>query len=444
MKFQRMITLSLFVTILISIAPNQITESAAWMGKKPSGAAHGSIQSRPAGIDLDVTYISRTARYEWDAAKKWPDEGEQVTFTAHIRNKGTIASGAYTYQWKMDDQIVSTGTAPSILPEGESTQPYNWTWKSGRHHVGFQVDPQDIVAETAEVNNAITDPTDALTLGFWVEQSVYDTFNNALNAAGTYSWEDWAQRIVQKMNGMAEKSVYPLAPQGVLTRVRLDNITVAPDGTLFNQGPWHAPYDTIYDGRWGFSYDEWYDCTNIECYDVDWGVIHELGHYLLGRVDIYGLDVQGGDVNVLDEAGQRISGTFLLPYIAWDVVHYASRIYDVMHNPSSLAWFSEYHTYSLNRDWPPGQRTHQGWNYIYQVPSDTRIRVLDNTDQPMPNVEVSVYQALPEMASREPTARILIMPPILWELPITRGFFLLANDPLASSRVMALPLVLTS
>ncbi|MFV2044348.1 MAG: PQQ-binding-like beta-propeller repeat protein [Anaerolineales bacterium] len=427
MNFQRTVAVTLVLLFFFSILPRKVFGSGI-IDTKSFSETQVASSSIPAGIDLDVTYISREPRYDWTTTKDWPAPGEVVTFTAHIINKGTIASGTFDFQWRIDNQIVSTGTAASILPEGEVTQTYNWVWQSGRHYVSFQIDPQNLISETAETNNIIKDVTDALIIGFWVEESVYDEFNNIQNGAGTYSWEDWAQRIIQKMNWMFEQSVYPLAPQGVLTRVRLDNITIAPDGTLFNEGPGHAPYETIYDGRWGFSYEEYHNCSTI-CYDVPWWVIHELGHYLLGRVDIYALGVQGGDVDVLDENGNRIAGTPLLPYIAWDVVHYASRFYDVMRVPSPYSLFSDYHAYSLNRDWPQGQRTHRGWNYIYEIPSETKIRVLDNNDQPMANVEVSVYQALPGDGSSGVYSQNIDNTPDIVGITGPQGLFSLGSKP---------------
>jgi uncharacterized repeat protein (TIGR01451 family) len=58
------------------------------------------------GIDLDVTYISRTPRYDWDAVKQWPAVGETVTFTAQVINKGTNSSGNFSYQWILDGQTI--------------------------------------------------------------------------------------------------------------------------------------------------------------------------------------------------------------------------------------------------------------------------------------------------------------------------------------------------
>jgi hypothetical protein len=379
------------------------------------------------GIDLDVTYISREPRYSWESTKKWPDPGEQVTFTAHIINKGTVGAGAFSFQWKIDNQIVSTGSANPIPPQGETTQTLKREWQLGRRYISFEVDPQNHISETAETNNKIEDATDALTIGFWVEESAYTEINSHQNGVGTYSFEDWAQSSIQKMNWMFENSVYPHAPNGILTRVRLDNITFVPDGTLFGLGGNHAPYDPVYDGRWGFSIEEYGVCQN-ECMGIPWWIIHELSHYLFGRVDVYGLDVQGGDVNVLDEKGKLIAGTPFLPYIAWDVVYYASRIYDVMHYHFNSI-FSDYHAYSLNLDWPQGQRTHIGWDYIYQIPSETRIQVIDNNEQPMPNVEVSVYQALPGDGSSGPYSQNFDNIPDIVGITDSQGIISIGSRP---------------
>ena len=386
----------------------------------------------PAGVDLDVTYISREPRYRWTAEKQWPDPGEVATFTAHIASKGTVESGPFEFVWSMDDEVVATGTASSLLPQGQATQVWTWPWQAGRHNVRFQADPQNLISETAETNNSLSDATDALSIGFWVEEAVYQEWNNLQNGAGTYSWEDWAQRILQKLNWMFERSVYPLAPLGVLTRVRLDNVIRAPDFTLFNAGPGHAPEDNLYDGRWGFSYEEYHNCqccASWICYDVPWWVIHELGHYLLGRVDLYALDVQDVDVNVLDENGRRITGTPLLPNINADVVHYTNYVYDVMHVPDPYSLFSDYHAYSLNRDWPQGQRTHRGWSYIYDLPADTQIRVLDDNGHVLPNVQVSVYQAVPGNGASGPYSQNLDNQPDIVGVTDGRGRLSLGSRP---------------
>jgi hypothetical protein len=126
------------------------------------------LDTRP---DLDVGYISREPvypKYEvWyndgkpylqpgtEGDKRWPDPGEVVTFTAHIFNKGQSISGEFDFRWLIDDQTVASGTHPSLAPQEESTEIYNWPWQHtldgerllGAHTVKFEVDPDNLIAE---------------------------------------------------------------------------------------------------------------------------------------------------------------------------------------------------------------------------------------------------------------------------------------------------------
>ena len=43
--------------------------------------------------DLDVAYIARLPRYDYDASKNLPSQGDLVTFEAHIANRGGQATG---------------------------------------------------------------------------------------------------------------------------------------------------------------------------------------------------------------------------------------------------------------------------------------------------------------------------------------------------------------
>ncbi len=95
--------------------------------------------------DLDVTYISRSPRYwRYDiqytgqgipyestltkSKQKWPAEGEQVTFTAHVTNKGNAASGSFGYRWTINGSVIGTGTIGSLAPGAEGTASLQWTW----------------------------------------------------------------------------------------------------------------------------------------------------------------------------------------------------------------------------------------------------------------------------------------------------------------------------
>jgi len=82
--------------------------------------------------------------------------------------------------------------------------------------------------KTEEGNNEITVFTDAISVGFYVEQGVYDYFHEHQKklGVGSNSFEDWAHRQVSIWNNMLEDAVFPDVPNGVLDRIRLDKITI--------------------------------------------------------------------------------------------------------------------------------------------------------------------------------------------------------------------------
>jgi hypothetical protein len=383
----------------------------------------------PDGVDLDVTYISREPRYAWDSDKPLPDLGEPVTFTAHIVNKGTKESGSFDFEWMVDGKTVDCGVAENLPPRSETIRQFTWKWAPVRHHISFQADPQDLIDETSEANNIVEDASDALAIAFWVEQSVYEEFNNRENLIGSYSWEDWARQIIEMANWMFEYSRYPLAPEGILTRIRLDKITIVPDGTLYNLNSAHAPRETTSDGQWGFSVQEYHNAP-ADWLDVPWWLIHELGHQVFGLVDLYGMDVQDIDLNVLDDRGDPIAGTALLPYLRFDIVHDASRIYDLMHVPTPNSVFSDHSAYYINKYWPKGLRSHRIFGaYIYEIPHETKIRVLDDNAKPMAKVSVAVYQAFAGDGSSGPYSQNFDNIPDIVGVTDKRGLFSIGSKP---------------
>ncbi len=147
------------------------------------------IEEMPEGVDLDVTFISRDPKYNryWldypggtghkpvlypgtENDKRWPNPGELVTFTAHIINKGTVASGPFKYTWYIDGVEVETGTLASLPPQQEAVTTYQWAWAhqvNGEpvlddHIIRFVVDPQNQIHETFENNNQFENLTNAI------------------------------------------------------------------------------------------------------------------------------------------------------------------------------------------------------------------------------------------------------------------------------------------
>lgn len=255
-------------------------------------------------VDLNVTYITQTPRYEYsNPVKNHHLPGDPVTFVAHVANHGLLESGDYSYQWLVDEVVVEDGNAASLASSEYITFEYTWVWKSGNHTVGFIVDSNNLIDEISEVNNQVVDRANALAVGFWVEQSVYDWFNeNQVNLGlGSVSWEDWAQRQLKYWNQMFEEAVSPLTPDGIVERVRLDKVVIIPDGTWGDCVNWPTPEDQTVDLVWGFPSEIVGVATGRVCPPLNFYInnpqfqifepplLHEMSHarYL---VDLYGLN----------------------------------------------------------------------------------------------------------------------------------------------------------
>jgi PKD repeat protein len=352
---------------------------------------------KPTGVDLDVTYISRSPMYNryvvWytqdgtpylrpgtEDEQRWPQHGEMVTFTAHVMNKGTVASGSFNLRWLVDGTEVSSSAHPSLAPGEEAEETYQWSWAhtvvseclQGEHTVAFEVDPENNVSETYESNNALEDRTDALSLVLAVTPGLYEALETPVDPKWPFSAEDWLQKQIAAMNAAFVRSVYPSALNGVEERVRLDKILVtssnpptdwSEDGGFFMTG----------DDRYGNAY---YDPST----DVSGALIHELTHQL-GIIDIYNLDVPLEVPQVLDPRGRpvqmELSACSLLP--------------GLMGNPGIRPPIYDEHTaLALNAN--KGYRRGYYGEYLYDVPQQTYLRVLDNQGNPADGVKIALHQ----------------------------------------------------
>ncbi|MGQ9681045.1 MAG: CARDB domain-containing protein [Anaerolineae bacterium] len=270
-----------------------------------------------AGVDLDVLYIQRTplyARYDviyegglprlrpgTESDRRWPLPGETVTFTARIANKGDTDSPPFVYVWSIDGAPVASGTHPGLASGAEAGLTYAWTWQhqmAGEcvlddHTVGLMVDPDDLVAEAHEDNNALQDRTNALSLLITMTPAMRAAYDVPMRPDRfPYSAEDWLQHQVRAMNDRLLASQYAVAPEGAREQVRIDRIVIA------DQEP---PFDLAHDGRWFVDADYRRGASGgydpVE--DIDWSFIHELGHQV-GLIDLYNYNISPGNVLVND------------------------------------------------------------------------------------------------------------------------------------------------
>lgn len=386
--------------------------------------------------DLDVVYIERTPRYpgylpRYDlpgregvptladksgkpltpaqarSIKRWPVEGEVVTFTAHIQNRGNTSAAPCDYAWYLDGKEIARGKFATSFPVGkEARASWRWKWQPGQHQVRFVVDPLLKNRDLYLHNNSREDATDAWSLIWAVDRVTYDGFNKVRNIVGTRSFEDWAQWHIDRMNLLFDVSTNPIVrTDGWKPRVRCDRVVVVDnvegvwDRVL---GPGIPPLEAGYDGAWSFGKRE--DCTEWAA-NADWGLIHEWGHQL-GLTDEYALD-RAGFLNQTPDAG---GDPLLIGYLASMSGYMMHGHGPTTFSPVSMA------ALMLQRD---RRRGYYG-DYYYCLPTRNRLQVIDRTGKPVSSAKVTFWQDRETQYAGAP---------VFQGTTDTRGMFILPNRP---------------
>ncbi len=369
------------------------------------------------GMDLDVRYIARLPRLDYVLDSEapgitgWPSVNSSVTWQAVVKNWSDSNLVDVPYRWFLDGNLADSGVV-SILPGDTAVVNYFWAWTFDRHKLKMVIDPQNKVAEEEESNNDLEIYTDAISVGFYVEKSVYDYFHQYQKDLDVHSnsWDDWAQRHVKTWNTMFSNAVYLLTPTGVLDRIRIDKIVVVPDGAL----PLHGGLasnnpnlqDRSVDLQWGFAstllegnfYADHTATSTNNAFYFEGSLMHELGHarYL---IDQYGFNVHdnGSGNNVgIKESGKLIAGTEYLPVTGGDVVHSAN--YKGLMN-GQYTYVDEYSAAALNLI--AGHRAVEGncnapgniGVFLQDLPTQNWLTIKDSQNKIIANANVEVFRA---------------------------------------------------
>jgi len=368
------------------------------------------------GDDLTVSYIGRLPRlnYIWGSPDPdtdgWPIPGQQVIWQAIVKNWLDTTLSAVPYKWYLDNVPIDSGTV-NIPAVDTASVNFPWTWTFVRHELKFVIDPTNIIPEEEERNNELVIYTNAIGVGLYVEQSVHDYFRqyqHELPNVHSNCWEDWAQRQVRRWNQMFAAAVFPETPNGVLDRIRLDKITVVPDGALPLAGglPSNNPnlLDSTIDLQWGFAaailngtfYSDHTSVSDNNAFYYEGSLIHELGHarYL---IDVYGFNVDGGTQSVaIQEGGQYIAGTPYMPYVGGTSL-YATPLQGLMNG--QYTYIDHYSAPALNLI--AGHRATFGncnapgniGVFMQDLPSQNGLVVKDAAGAVLPGADVRIYQA---------------------------------------------------
>jgi hypothetical protein len=385
--------------------------------------------SKPNVPDLDVTYIERLPRYRsnhgnvaYDPKEKgvylpkpnddpvWPPEGTKATFKGHVVNKGPVASKPFAYEWLIDGTTKAKGTHAALDPREETVIDFTWVWQDGPHDVTLKVLPDG--NDFSAWNNRHTDRTDSLGLSFAAAQSTYDGFDGVLNMVESYSYEDWLQYHLQVMNFLFAASIHPGSPLGCLERVRVDQMATFPDEGYAEQygrtGLDEHGY-AYHEGRWGFSPWDQYESRGA---NIDWGLIHELGHQL-GIIDYYTLDFWRYSIFARDKNGDLIDVGFSYPYTGMMRGH----------GPHA---FTEVTAVALNLE----RGKHRGYfgDYLFNVPKECGLRILAFNGKPLADAEVRIFRRLAGVHTEDTGMIRIPEDPVFTGTTDADGVFMLPNE----------------
>lgn len=388
--------------------------------------------------DLVVRFIQRLPALDWvegssDPAREgWPAPGETVTWRAHVMNWSAIPR-VVGYAWTLDGAVVDTGTA-ILGRRAPGTVDLLRPWSFQRQELGFVLDPADRVPEESEENNTLRVHTDALSLGLYVEEGLYSFFREtqAQLGIGATTFDDWAQRQVAALNRLFEEALYPETPSGVRDRIRLDRISVVPDGSLPSS---RRPDDSdrsvdLIRGHRAAEVTAFRAALGrppaANANVVDGNLLRELGRarYLVDVSATRVLHGVPGHAVEVEEGGEPVAGSAYLPGRGSVTVQVGGQAYEgtvlrapfvdglMAGDPSRL---DRYSAAALNLI--AGQRATRG-NYaepenqgvfLDDVPEDSRLRLVDvGGSAPLAGAEVRLYRAsAPQNGSPIPPGRVI-------------------------------------
>lgn len=336
------------------------------------------LDRRAAELDGERRYLE--PEYVAQDLKFHRAPGEPVTLTAHIRNVGFAPAQPFDYRWLIDDREVAAGRyAPPLNEMAEATIDYRYAWQDGRHAVTFEIVAAQ--REIATINNRLTEALWGYPVVYILSEKRLAAWHGKRSYYGTFSFEDYYRWHLQIMNLLFEASVYPSAPEGIIARVRLDNVIVldemtpekiqkaqnADDGFGYYQAYW----------TWGDSPEEAegdYSAFRVTT-GTEWSLPHELGHQL-GLVDYYAIDYAGDEFHVWPDNGEMVCHLHNHPLtmMAW-------------HGPHP---FNEADALYLNSSWDM-PRGHFG-DYYFALPEESILRIVDINGRGIPGARVEIYQ----------------------------------------------------
>jgi hypothetical protein len=374
-----------------------------------------------------MDYVFNSASPETEG---WPAEGQQVVWRARIRNWSASRLTGVDYAWLMDGAPLASGTVAEMSPGQDWILDVAWTWTRARHELELRVDAGNRYTVPRGPRNRLLIYTDALSLGVYVERSLYDYFRAHQHElrVGNSSFEDWLHFQIEAYNLMLARAVWPETPNGVRDRIRVDQVTIVADGALpldpaagsiggaFDPAQARPNLaDRSVDLQWGFTaahldprFQVYTNRTSLETNNQFYysGFLqHELGHarYL---IDVYGFRVFHGTAGSrvdITENGQLVAGS---AYMRGTQTIYNGVPGLQLHETPNLGLMGTQWTF-LDRHsagaWNriAGHRATAGnynepeniGQYLYDLPRENELVVQDASGRPLGGAHVSIYQS---------------------------------------------------
>lgn len=356
------------------------------------------------GPDLSVVLIERTPEYErYDTrgaaetgeqdgvavpiqlkaangdGKRWPDDGEEVTYRATVKNVGAVAAEGFEAQWfvrELPDAIVAVER--KLAPGESTTLEIKTPFRSS--HTDHRIQPVSLrlfpKGEDVDRGNDELEVQQAgLALGFTVSEAAAKRF-----ADQGLAWEDAIQRAVHRWNEVLSRfSRFSFAPAGSLERVRVQRMAIGEQ----------AEIDLRLDGE--------------ILVKPDSDLMAEIAR-ACGLVDLTPAGIRSGSVlgdgfsvppapdrfpGVLG-GGESRSDALLAPTFAFP----HERFTDLYVDPNRMdvgAGLTATDVYALNRNL--GRRRGFSGDYLYDVPASVLVTLVDPAGRRLGNQEVTLYAA---------------------------------------------------
>lgn len=296
------------------------------------------------------------------ATQRWPNIGQQVAYTATVRNRGTNpwASGV-SGRWLVDGVQISTPASGGVLLPGQTvTFSLDQTWDGQSHDIRFEFTGSD----GRPANNALTVNSKSVAFLSYVDATYAEDFREqtpGYPSPVTDDMIDWLNNHMARFNQMFAAAGTPKRVHfGVLEMI--DDLAPDPNVPTINYAVFPFRY------RWtegSIRLSGYYRAAD----DIDYGLLHEMGHQL-GLIDMYQMDLspEANEVSVsgytAPECLMRSSSPFLSAVSAGAMTR----------------WLDKAHGYY-------GQ-------YLYSLPESIRMRFLSTTGSPVQGATVRVYQML--------------------------------------------------